>query len=368
MKLLKLVALISLLYFFSVKSTSTKYRKAFLKNLTTKLELDQIQCKGCMQEKDILKDITQHFTCPQDKSKKCMRCSINLSKQNECKVGCFRLVDEGAHPCLIYKDHDLIYKKRRYKKPSANPKVAVDDKKNSTVAVDVKKNSTVAVVTPTPAVVTPTPKVEDPKVEVANQIEKAQKEIFIVKPVEQDVMFFLIDTSGSMSYDTKICHITANGQEWNDYVKEGRYLPRIKVVQEALKNKIKGFPDKQKYFIWESNEKKSFDNLNGAKTKDEAKAFIEGIKVGGVFLYEDAFKALAPKVEGLDNSHSIVSLLTDGGIVNEKPAESSTLKTVLDKGVKKWELFLYSEGGCTDPDVQAKEKTIMDALKKAVGL
>lgn len=351
MKLLKLFTFISLLYFFTVKSSTTKYRKAFLKTFSTKLELDHLPCKGCMQEKDILKDVSQHFACPQDKSKNCMRCSVNPAKANECKVGCFRTVDIGAHPCLIQKDYDNIYKNRKYKKPSAKPKV--EEKKKE----DKNPNPT-----PAPA------KVEDPKVEEAKQIEKAQKEIFVVKPVEQDVMFFLIDSSGSMSWDSKICHTTADPKEWNDYLKEGRYLPRMKIVKEVLKNKIQSFPDKQKYFIWESNEKKSFDNLDGAKSKDEAKAFVESIYTKGKFLYEDAFKALAPKIEKLDNAHTVVSLLTDGGITNEKPAESTTLKNILGKGVKKWELFLYSEGGCTDPETQKEEKAIMDALKKTVGL
>lgn len=348
-----------MLYFFSVESASTKYRKTFLKSFSTKLELDNLACKGCTQEKEILKDITQHFTCPQDKSKKCMRCSINPSKQNGCKVGCFRIVDNGAHPCLIQKDYDVIYKTRKFKKQA--PKKVEEPKKNEDPKKKDEKSSS-SNPTPTPA------KVEDPKSEEVKQIEKAQKEIFVVKPVEQDVMFFLIDSSGSMSWDSKICHTTADPKEWVQYVKEGRYVPRMKIVKEVLKNKIQSFPDKQKYFIWESNEKKSFDNLEGTKNKDDAKKFIDDINMNGVFFYEEAFKALASKIEKIDNSHTVVSLLTDGGITNEKPAESATLKGILSKGVKKWELFLYSEGGCTDPETQKEEKAIMDALKKEVGL
>jgi hypothetical protein len=377
MKLLKLAALISLLYFFSVESTSTKYKKAFLKNLSTKLELDHVACKGCMQEKKILNDATLHFTCPQDKSSKCMRCSVNNEKQNECKVGCFRVVAQGAKPCLIQKDYDNIFKKRKFKKttPIPSPDKKKEDLKKEEAKKDEVKTPTPAVVDPTPKVVDttpkvvdPTPKVEDPKVEEAKQIEKAQKEIFIVKPVEQDVMFFLIDSSGSMGWDSKICQSTCTDLEWTQYVKEGRHVPRIKIVKEVLKNKIQTLADKQKFYIWESSQKRAFDNLNGAKSKDEAKAFVDSIETNYVFYYEDAFKALEPKIQALNNVNTVVSLLTDGGITNEKPSESATLKTILDKGVKKWELFLYSEGGCTDPQTQAQEKTIMDALKKTVGL
>lgn len=323
-----------------------------MKTFSLGLDLDHEACKGCMRLNEVKKNTTLHFTCPQDKSQKCMRCSINPQKQNECKLGCFTIVNENSKPCLIQKDYNKIFKNRQYVKS----KKASEKNGNST------KSNTNTTSTPEPA------KSEDSKSQVKEIIEKAQKEIFIVKPVEQDVLFFLIDSSGSMASDTKICDITLTDSEWLEYVNQGKYVPRITVVKEVLKKKIDSFPDKQKYFIWESSGKKIYENLDGTKTKDQGKAFIDSILPGGVFYYEEAFKALISVSDKLNKSNAIVSLLTDGGITNEKPADSGNLKTILEKGVKKWELFLYSEGGCTDPQTQEQEKIIMEALKKKVGL
>lgn len=181
-------------------------------------------------------------------------------------------------------------------------------------------------------------------------------------------MFFLIDSSGSMDHDINVCAQTYTQKEWNEYIKSVNYFSRIKLIKEVLKKKIEGFPDKQKYFIWESNGSTSFDNLDGSKSKNECITFVDGIIAGKVFKYEDAFKALAPKIEKLDNSQTIVSLLTDGGISNEDPSKLPILSAILSKGIKKWELYLYTEGGCTDPETAIKEQEIMDELKKTVGI
>jgi len=333
MKLLKLITYIALILCLSVEISTNRYRKALLKNLLpkVKLELDHTVCTGCAQEKTVLKDTKLHFTCPQDKSRKCMRCSIQTHKQNACKKGCFRLVDSGAHPCLYQKDFDKIYKVAPKPKPApANPKPA------------------------------------DPKVD---QIEKASKEMFAHLPAEHDIVFFLIDASGSMTSDSQICENTLTNKEWQDYLAAGKYVSKMHVVKEVLKKKIRSLPDKQKFFIWESNGKKTFDNFEGSKTKDDAHMFIDKIEANNVFYYRDAFEELLPRIEKLgDNAHTLVSLLTDGGITNENPAESATLKTILAKGVKKWEMFLYSEGGCSDPLITAEEEKVMNALKTAVGL
>jgi len=61
---------------------------------------------------EILKDKNLHFPCPQDKSKKCMHCSIQKNKENQCKKGCFRVTDSGPHPCLYQKNRSKISKKK----------------------------------------------------------------------------------------------------------------------------------------------------------------------------------------------------------------------------------------------------------------
>lgn len=123
MKLLKLVVILSLVYFSYVNCSSTQYKKTFLKNFSKKLELDEKPCKSCMQEKEILNNKSLHFPCPQDKSRNCMRCTVNTQRSDLCKVGCFRLVDQGAHPCLIQKDYDNLFKKNKLiKKPKVDGK------------------------------------------------------------------------------------------------------------------------------------------------------------------------------------------------------------------------------------------------------
>jgi len=192
--------------------------------------------------------------------------------------------------------------------------------------------------------------------------------LFIIKPEEQDVIFFLIDASLSMESDSLVCPDQLSYYEWAKYKMFGKHVTRMNIVKEVLKTKIASFPEKQKFFIWESRGKNTFDNLEGSKSKGEAKKFIDKIEANYVFYYKDAFTALLPRIEKLgDNANTVVSLLTDGGITDENPSESQILKTILGKGVKKWELKLYNQPECAK-DINEEEKKIMKALKKTVGI
>jgi len=143
----------------------------------------------------------------------------------------------------------------------------------------------------------------------------------------------------------------------------------MKEVKEKLIEKIASFAPNQKYYIWESNNKGIFDNLDGNNSFDNMKYYVNYINPNDCFYYSSALNALKQAVNKIDSIDKIsVTLLTDGGVSNENPSQMSELKELLDKGIKKWELILYDKGGDESETERYNNSRQMQDFKKVCGI
>lgn len=324
-----------------VKRKFTDAVKNLMKNYSFK------ECKGCINDIVFKENSNEFFPCQDNSAEKCYSCfGAGGIETESCKKGCVtKYKDDKLSQCFIHKDFNILAIQYNKLKKSFLANAVVNkpgnnDNPNLTLTSN-DQNEHSPRYLPKP--------------------EEKPNEIFVEKFEEDEILYFIIDSSGSMYTDANLCRSSLSFEEYHKYP----FIKRIDKVKEALKEKIHGLKPKQKYFIWESANKKAFDNLKGTKDTKAADNYIDKIDTVGIFLYEKVFEILEKKITKKENVH--VTILTDGGFVESNVAKLPIIKNFVNKQfVKKWNLILYNKGGCDTEEEKKNDEKEMIELRQVV--